>query len=93
VLEGRLERTPLERLVGSYPSGLQVIGGLAYTQETRIDTGMSVYDVRDPAKPRSIGHFAAPNATLMSVSRLLNGELFLAADRLYVMRPPAAALQ
>jgi hypothetical protein len=93
VLEGRLEHTPLERLFGCYASGIQTLDGLAYVQESRIGTGMSVYDVRDPAKPRSIGHFAAPKASVLSVARLPSGELLLAADRLYVMRPPAAALQ
>jgi hypothetical protein len=93
VLEGRREHTPLERLVGSYASGVRVIDGLAYVQESRIGTGISVYDVRDPAKPRSIGHFAAPKATMLSVGRLTSGELLLAADRLYVLKSPAAALQ
>jgi hypothetical protein len=93
ILEGRMEHSPLERLFGCYASGIQTINGLAYVQESRIGVGMSVYDVRDPTKPRSIGHFAAPKASILSVAHLPGGELLLAADRLYVLKSPAAALQ
>jgi hypothetical protein len=90
VLEGRREHTPLERLLGSYSSSVQVMDGLAYTQEIRIGTGLTVYDLHDPTKPRSAGHFAVPKASSLTVARLFNGELLLAADRLYILKPPPA---
>ena len=85
---GRREQTPMERLFGSYAVGLTVIDGRVYAQESRIGTGMSVYDIADPAKPASTGHFALPKATAMNVGRLPTGELLLAGDRFYVLAPP-----
>ena len=87
-LVARREHTPLERLTGSYVTGVTVIDGRAYAREQRISNGLTVYDVRDPARPRSAGHFAVPKAPNLSVGRLAGGELLLAADRFYVLAPP-----
>src|SRR5688572_19901967 len=86
-LVARREYTPLERLAGSYVSGITIIDGRAYAREHRMGNGLSVYDIRDPARPRSVGHFAVPKAPNLSVARLASGELLLAADRFYVLAP------
>src|SRR5688500_10154997 len=87
-LVARREYTPLERLAGSYVSGITIIDGRAYAREHRMGNGLSAYDIRDPARPRSVGHFAVPKAPNLSVARLASGELLLAADRFYVLAPP-----
>jgi len=87
-LVARREYTPLERLAGSHVSGITIIDGRAYAREHRMGNGLTVYDVLDPARPRSAGHFAVPKAPNLSVARLASGELLLAADRFYVLVPP-----
>jgi hypothetical protein len=92
-LAGRREHTPLERLVGSYPSALNVIDDKVYVQESRLGVGVSVYDLHDPARPRAVGHFATPKASRLAPRRLSNSELMIASDRFYVMEPPPDAVE
>ena len=67
-----------------------IIDGRLYTSEGRGGNGMAAYDLSDPARPRSAGHFATPNAHAVKVTRLLNGQLLVAGDRFYVLDPPRA---
>ncbi len=83
-LLGRREFTPLERLMGSYLVELTVIDDRLYARRS----GISVYDLSDPANPRAAGHFAMSKTAETKAARLANGDILLAADRIYTLTPP-----
>jgi hypothetical protein len=85
---GRREYTPLERLTGNYTYSLLLRENMLYAHQMRLSGGVTVYDLRDPARPRSAGHFGVAKATDFKVAPLADGRLLMAADRLYVLEPP-----
>jgi hypothetical protein len=94
LLEGQRDRTPLERLVGSYaPSDMTTIDGTFYLEEHRFSSGITAYDMRDSTRPLPVGHFAVPNAPATSVFGLPSGEILVAANRLYILAPPVNGIE
>ena len=50
---------------------------------------ITIFDVRTPAQPKPVGHFAVPNARLDPVSCSLPGDrALIGGDRLYLVGPP-----
>ena len=50
---------------------------------------MTVFDVRDPARPRRIGHYAAPREDFRALAPLSTGEVLVAGRSLHLVAAPA----
>ncbi len=93
---GRAEDTPLVRLVKAvgwrgWSDNLLVHNGYAYvsySNNRQENLGIDVYDLHDPAHPRNVGHFAAPDDVIGSMVPLPNGRVLVTGYRLYVLAPP-----
>jgi hypothetical protein len=93
---GRYEKTLLEEVFGE-TSGRQVkaAGGLAYvTDDVRngITTvrapRITVFDIRDPRRPRPVGHFSVPSRRFLVVCPLPDGRAIVAGDKIYLLGKP-----
>ena len=80
--------TPLERLIGAYPQQMFLRDGLVYVLQSGDAGGLTVFDVRDPANPKRVGHYAAPDDRLMAIAPLPNGRTLVAGRSLHVVGPP-----
>lgn len=52
---------------------------------------LTVYDLRDPARPRRAGHFAAPEKLIKAAAPLPGGRIILGGRELLVLPPPRGA--
>jgi len=83
--QGVLRLTPLERFfhADSCPSLLHE--GFFYLLRS---DGVSVFDVRDPRRPKRAGHYAAPAERFCSIAALPNGRVLVAGNNLHILAPP-----
>ena len=84
---GLRRNTPLERLLGAYPKQMLMRDGLVYVLHLS-DGGLTAFDVRDPARPRRVGHYAAPDDRLKAIAQLPDGRTLVAGRSLHVVAPP-----
>lgn len=82
---GRRPRTPVERILVMYPGRVVLRDGLAYVLTRGPNVGMTVYDVRDPARPRRIRHYAAPHESFFGLAVLPDGKVLLGGIDLHVI--------
>lgn len=94
-LIGQYKPSMLESWLGIWGANLSVRDGLLYSTEEDTAFGRSlfrvtVFDLSDPARPRPIGHFAAPSdgAWPLLTSPLSNGRLLAGSKKLYLLGPP-----
>ena len=84
---GRRRATPVERMIntGMGPKRTALRDGLAYVLGWNPSVGLTVYDVRDPARPRRIRHYAAPNEGFFDLAALPDGRVLLGGTDLHVI--------
>jgi len=82
-LLGWRQATLLERGVRNPALNVALRGGLAYVVTGK--TGMTVYDVSDPTRPRRARHFASPDQYFFAVDPLPDGRTLLAGEGLFVL--------
>jgi hypothetical protein len=82
---GELGSTPLESPFGGISGRILFHQGYGY--RLRMD-GLTVYDLRDPAKPKRAGHYNAPYERFQAMAPLPNGRVLLGGNNLHVLAPP-----
>lgn len=65
------------------------VATLTFDFENHLNPVLSRYDLRDRARPELTGHFAIPQAMNFHSVALPNGQILVAADRLYVLDEPS----
>ena len=85
---GRRFVTPLERIVGNWPRKLAVRDGLAFLIGGTGYRGVTVFDLRDPTRPRRVGHYAAPGEYFNDIVPLPGGRVLVADKNLHVLAAP-----
>ena len=83
---GHRPATPLERF---FAGGSRVIwiGDHLVAGNEQYSIAFTAYDLRVPAQPKKVGHFAVPNQTFGAMTATSDGRLLLATDRLYIFDP------
>ena len=89
-LLGHVRVSPLQRLAGFYSLQLMIHGDFAYVvnDETGIGNGMLAFDIRDPERPRQVGHYAAPKERFFAMAPLPNDNILVGGNSLHVVNPP-----
>ncbi len=77
---GRRLATPLEKCFGHGQWGMALKDGVVYVLESGLHSGLTVYDVRVPERPRRVGHYAAPAERFRTIA-LLPGRRVLVGQR------------
>jgi len=81
---GHRAPTPLERLVTGAAVDAVTHNGFLYVLVHEPQHGMVAFDLRDPTRPRKVGHFAAPGAKLYAITATTDGRIVLGGTKLYV---------
>jgi hypothetical protein len=84
-LIGRRQATLLERFVNFDPKRLVLRNGLAYV--LNFSNELSVYDVREPASPRRVAHYAAGGERFWDMAVLPDGSVLLAGAKVQIIEP------
>jgi hypothetical protein len=85
-LMGQREPIALERFLGGLflPGNLMVKDGFAYCVQR---SGMTVYDLWDPERPRRVGHYAA-GEQFRPITTLSDGRVLVGGANLHILAPP-----
>ena len=85
-LVGQRKATPLEQLMSVNPDKMLVRDGLAYCFER--GHGITVYDMRQPEKPKRVGHYVA-GEQIWAIAGLSKGRVLIGGQsNLHIVLPP-----
>ncbi|HWE96743.1 MAG TPA: hypothetical protein VG269_22475 [Tepidisphaeraceae bacterium] len=88
---GEANMSLLETLSNSYDARCTAGGGFCYVSSwsnTLKTPRVTVFDTRDPKRPRMVGHFAVPNDGPLLVRPLTDGRALIGGRKLYLVGPP-----
>ncbi|MDB5174896.1 MAG: hypothetical protein JWN51_3669 [Phycisphaerales bacterium] len=88
---GESNSTLLERMSDSNDFRCTAGGGFCYVSSwsgTLRCPRVTVFDIRDPKRPRPVGHFAVPNDGPLVVRPLPDGRALVGGRKLYLTGPP-----
>jgi hypothetical protein len=87
-LAGRYEPTPLDRLFGARTMNTVLDGNYLYVLTHTLHSGVTVYDLRDPAHPRRAWHYAVPDDSLTALAATGDGRVVAVGTKVHVLRVP-----
>jgi len=88
-LLGERRGLPLERLLkGNWFKDIIVKDGVVYAIQQAFGSVLTVYDIRNPSRPKRVGHFIEPAQPLGAIAVLPDGGVLAAGTRLSLLAPP-----
>ncbi len=85
---GERRATPLERLIRAHPRSEILENDFLYFADTGLGAGLTVYDLRDPAHPQRIGHYATPGEWFYATASLPNHRILAAGQKVRIIHEP-----
>jgi len=83
---GERRAAPLERIYTSHVMRILYHDGLVYALTwAGTGRGLTVYDVRNPSRPRRIRHYAAPDEDIHDLAILPDGKVLLVGRNLHIV--------
>jgi hypothetical protein len=78
----------LARFLGYAGPNVVLNDGFLYVKQGYKQSGLTVYDLRDPRQPSRVGHFARPDGWSMEMAPLANGRVLVGSNQLYLFTSP-----
>jgi hypothetical protein len=86
-----IRRPIIQRILEPYTTALVLRDGILWDQTTLAEGGVTAYDVRDPRRPRRIGHFTSPRDRSEALAALPGGRAMALGRQIHIIGPVGRA--